>query len=362
VRPPARVVFAVDSPTYGGAEQCVIQLLRGLPPDLARAVVATEPVPGQLVAAAAAAGAPLIRVGSIRGTGDGAERVAAAIAGLRPDVVHVNFIDPRTCVELLEGAVAAGAPVVVDVHMTGGLDAGTDLRRLGAAYAGVTAVVARSRRVAAELLDVPTLPPSRVHVVRNGVPVDRPEVRQPRGAGPFRVRSVGRLTVQKGFDVLVAATRELLAAGVAVDVAVAGRGREMSALVEAAAGLPVRFVGFVDDVPGFLAGCDAFCLPSRAEALPLALLEAAVAGLPCVATDVGDIGSALGDIALVVPPEDPAALAWALRALATDDRLRERLAARARAVGTARFDERRAVAAIDAVYRAALARPARATG
>jgi glycosyltransferase involved in cell wall biosynthesis len=360
VKPPARVVLAVDSPTYGGAERCVIQLLRGLPADLATAVVATEPVPDQLVAAAA--GAPLVRVGPIRGTGDGAERVAAAVAGLRPDVVHVNFIDPRTCVELLEGAVAAGAPVVVDVHMTGGLGGGTEFRRLRAAYAGAATVVARSRRVAAELLGALPLPPDRVRVVRNGVPLGPPMVRQPRGAGPFRVRSVGRLTVQKGFDVLVEATRELVAAGVAVEVAVAGRGRDRAALVDAAAGLPIRFVGFVDDVPSFLADADAFCLPSRAEALPLALLEAAVAGLPCVATDVGDIGAELGDIALVVPPEDPAALAWALRALAVDDRLRERLAARARGVGAGRFDERRTVAAVAAAYRATLARPARAVG
>ena len=261
------------------------------------------------------------------------------------ELVHVNLTDPATCADALAGAVASGVPTVADVHMSGLLDPA-----LAAAYRGCTAVLARSRKVADLLAGGYGIAPV---VVRNGVPVGPPAA--PRPGGPLRVRAVGRLTPQKGFDLLVDATRRLVAAGLDVDVAVAGDGRDREALAVAARGLPLRLVGFVSDVPAFLADADIFCLPSRAEGLPLALLEAVLAGLPCVACDVGDVAAAVADLAIVIPPEDVDALTAALAALAADPTLRADLGTRARREGVARFDERTTVAAVGAVYRSALA-------
>jgi glycosyltransferase involved in cell wall biosynthesis len=92
----------------------------------------------------------------------------------------------------------------------------------------------------------------------------------------------------------------------------------------------VRFCGFVGQPSSFLAGLDGFCLSSRREALPLALLEAMAEGLPCVVTDVGDVRTAVGEAALVVPSGDPTVLADALGQLLTDPALRRRLGRRAR--------------------------------
>jgi glycosyltransferase involved in cell wall biosynthesis len=92
----------------------------------------------------------------------------------------------------------------------------------------------------------------------------------------------------------------------------------------------VSFRGFVGDVPGFLRELDLFCLPSRREALPLALLEAMAAGLPCVATDVGDVRTAVADAALLVPPDDERALTEALDGLLRDPVRRACLGRRAR--------------------------------
>ena len=358
MRGPRHVVLVLDSPTYGGAEQCVVQLVRALPAAVARTVLATEPVPRQLAAAVRDSGWPLRTTPPVRGTPGGPERVAEAVAALHPDVVHVNLIDPATCVDALDGAVSAGSPTVADVHMTGTLGAGDPRRRLAATYAACSAVTARSRRIADLVRDGLAVPADRVHVVRNGVPVGpaaRPRAargRRPAGE-PARIRCVGRLTAQKGFDLLLAATRRLIAAGHDLDVAVAGDGRDRDVLVRQADGLPVRFVGFVADVPAFLAGADLFCLPSRAEALPLALLEAVVAGLPCVAADVGDIAEVLGDLVVVVPPEDVDALTAALAELLVDPARRQRLGDRARREGVRRFDERTTVGAVLDVYRRA---------
>lgn len=340
------VVHVVDSATYGGAEECVLQLLRARTgPAL---VLATSPVPERFAEGVEAQDCPLVALPPVRGRPHGPARVASAVAGPGPDVVHVNLIDPGTCVDALEGALGSGAPVVADVHMSGTV-ADPD-GRVARAYAGCAAVIARSARVASLLTTAFGLPAGHVRVVGNGVPVPLAPVPVRSGGGPVRIRAVGRLTAQKGFDVLIEATRRMVAAGHRVDVAVAGEGRDRAALVAAAAGLPVRFRGFVADVPAFLREADVFCLPSRAEALPLALLEAVVAGLPCVATDAGDIASTVDGLATVVPPGDVGALTGALSALVADPQLRAVLAARARAAA-GRFDVRRSVGAVHSLYR-----------
>jgi glycosyltransferase involved in cell wall biosynthesis len=331
------VAYVVDSPTYGGAERCVVQLVAGLP-ELRRTVLATDPMPPRFAAAVVAAGGRGRTLPPVRGRARGSSRVAAAVLGA--DLVHVNLIDPATCADALVGAVSSGVPTIADVHMTGPVDP-----RLAPAYQACTAVLARSRPVAAALAGAYGIEPV---VVRNGVPPPVPA--PPRPAGPVRIRGVGRLTAQKGFDLLIGATRRLRAAGHAVDVAVAGEGRDAAAL---AAQDDVRFVGFVDDVPGFLAGADLFCLPSRAEALPLALLEAVAAGLPCVAADVGDISAELGDLVELVPPGEVDALTAALARLVAEPGRRAALGARA-AAGAGRFDERATIAAVRDVYAAVL--------
>jgi glycosyltransferase involved in cell wall biosynthesis len=250
--------------------------------------------------------------------------------------------DPAGCGPVLAAVVGTGLPTVADVHMTGTVEPG-----LAPAYRGCAAVLVRSAQVGRRLSAAYGVTPT---VVRNGVRIG--PAAGPGNGGPLRVRAVGRLTAQKGFDLLIEATRRLLADGVPVEVAIAGEGRDAVALAAAARDLPVRLAGHQDDVPAFLAGADVFCLPSRAEALPLALLEAVVAGLPCVAADVGDIAAELGDLVVLVPPEDPAALTAALAGLAADPAARRRLGAHARAAALARFDERDTVATVAAAYAA----------
>jgi glycosyltransferase involved in cell wall biosynthesis len=281
------------------------------------------------------------------------------VAATRPELVHVNLVDPAANRVLLGVAGAGPAPAVATAHMIG--TTGSGLSRIGLAvvYGRLAAVSAVSAEVRDLLTDRLRLPPGLVRVVRNGVEPLRPapDRRAGRlvGGGPLVVGGVGRLTRQKGFDLLVEATRRLVREGWPVEVRLAGVGRERERLAAAAAGLPIRLAGFIHDVPGFLARLDVFCLPSRAEGLPLALLEAMMAGLPCLATAVGGVPAAVGDAALVVPPDDVDALTKALRRLLGDSRLRAELAGRARALAVRDFDVARMVAATVAVYDEALA-------
>jgi len=97
----------------------------------------------------------------------------------------------------------------------------------------------------------------------------------------------------------------------------------------------VLLLGARQDVPRLLAASDLYVSSSHWEGLPLAILEAMMAGLPVVATDVGDIPRLItADTGLVIPPHQPRAIAEAIAELLRDPgQLREMgAAARARAM------------------------------
>ena len=119
----------------------------------------------------------------------------------------------------------------------------------------------------------------------------------------------------------------------------------------------VRFAGQQRDVAPWLNAFDAFALPSTAnEGVPQALLQAMFAGIPCVTTAVGAIPEIArdGETALVVPPNDPQALAAAIARLLADRTLGERLAASARAFVAPRFGLATMLDRMDAAFRRAI--------
>ena len=155
-----------------------------------------------------------------------------------------------------------------------------------------------------------------------------------RGADPASggrpvVLAVGRLTPQKGFDVLLHAAERWRGRCPAPVLAIAGEGPLAEALAGQAqrAGLTVRFLGRRDDVPALLAAADVVVVPSRWEGQPLIVQETLRAGTPLVASRTGGIPDLTGeDAALLVPPGDAGALAAAVASLLDDPRRRAALA------------------------------------
>jgi glycosyltransferase involved in cell wall biosynthesis len=133
---------------------------------------------------------------------------------------------------------------------------------------------------------------------------------------------VGRLSFEKGVDVFLRACAHLRDTGRVVSGVVVGDGPERHRLEALRDALGLRdVVEFRPSTPGvrsIYAAIDALVIPSRSEGLPNVLLEALAADLPVVATAVGGIPEVLNDsmAGLVVPAEDPTALAEAMGRIA----------------------------------------------
>ncbi|NDU77034.1 glycosyltransferase [Actinomadura sp. DSM 109109] len=152
------------------------------------------------------------------------------------------------------------------------------------------------------------------------------------------VACVGRLSYEKGVDLLLEAWERVTARHPGWRLHVYGNGPDEADLRAraAAAGLSgsVEFRGVVSDVEEALVEASVFALPSRAEGFPMSVLEAMAYGLPAVAFDCAPGVRALiedGTGGLLVPPGDTTAFAAALGRLIEDPELRRALGAGARA-------------------------------
>jgi glycosyltransferase involved in cell wall biosynthesis len=212
---------------------------------------------------------------------------------------------------LLEWIVARRADAVCWVSA----DLAARLRRRGAADGGRALVAAPA-----------SPPPSPAQLARARADLGEP--------GLPVVLAAGRLTAQKGFDVLLSAAGRWQQLQPRPVLAIAGEGPLRPALEARAraGGLPVRFLGQRGDVPALLAAADVVVVPSTWEGQPLIVQEALRAGRPLVASRTGGIPWLTGeDGALLVAPGDPTALAGAVRHVLTDKDAAARLSAAATA-------------------------------
>jgi glycosyltransferase involved in cell wall biosynthesis len=245
------------------------------------------------------------------------------------------------------------------------------LRRRLAMRAAV-AVSAKTVAVSAPLADHLSrdlcVPRTRILTIRNGVrwvPPERVKLREELGLGPTDrlLVAVGNLYPVKGHGHLIAAVAQLADRHPGLHLAIAGRG-ELEAAFRFLArqrGIAerVHFLGLRADVAAVLAAADIFALPSLSEGLPLALLEAMFAGCPIVATDVGDVRSALdqGSAGMLVAPGATDALADAIDCLLRDPERARSLGDRAAARARAEYDLSRMVDRYVSLYDAARAAP-----
>lgn len=169
-------------------------------------------------------------------------------------------------------------------------------------------------------------PDLTVHDMPNFGPLEVRPVKAAPDDTPL-IGALGRLHVNKGFDILLEAAAILKANGQDFRLKIAGDGPEKAALqsrVETLGlGEQVELCGWVDAPADYLSGLDLFILPSRVEPFGLVVTEAMAAGVPVVSSDIDgprDILKPDGQPALgtLCPAEDPQALASAITTAITD--------------------------------------------
>lgn len=243
------------------------------------------------------------------------------------------------------GALRSRTPLIALVHQPLALDPDLDNTQADAfreteriALSAAARVVVTSEATARIVVADYDVPSQRISVVRPGN--DRVPPAPGSNDGLVRLLSVGSVVPIKGYDVLIAAVATL--ADMPWRLTIAGdRTRNPAAVAQLYADIETHGLGDRVAVLGavppervmelFLAS-DIFVLASRFEGYGMAVAEAIAHGLPVVSTMVGAIPQTVpAGTGLLVPPNDPAALAQALRRLIGDPAERRRLATNARA-------------------------------
>ena len=289
--------------------------------------------------------------------------LAALVARLQPKVVHTHGYRA----DVIGGAVARAhrIPTVSTVHgFTGGGPKNRLYERLQClSLRRANAVMAVSAPLV-NLLVRAGIPRGKIHCVPNGFEpggqtLTRAAAREELGipAAGLVVGWVGRLSREKGADVMLDALAECDRGW---RLSMIGEGREGHRLQQQAARLGiadrVMWHGSVADAGSLLTAFDAFVLSSRTEGTPITLLEAMHACVPIVATRVGGVTDVVTSVdALLVPAENPRAIAQALGESARERPAAKLRSAHARNRALQSFDAVSWLATVDSVYRAARA-------
>jgi len=348
----------------GGAEEMVLNLVRGLPPRF-EPVVCCIHAPGPMGEEIRATGVPFRVLGLTPGLKRPFDVLAIRdyLREMAPQILH-----PFLLTASLYGraaAMLARVPVVLGTEV----NIYANKRRWHALaerllMGRTDAVIASAESVRDFYVEQVHADPDRVEVIYNAV--DWSALRQTQSRDEMRAALgipveapvagiIARLTEQKGHRDLFEALASTPALA-ATHVLVVGDGDLRATLQEMVRerglGARVHFLGARRDLGNLLGASDLFVMPSWWEGLPLSMILALGAGLGVVATRVAGIPEVVrhDETGLLVEPRDPAALGAAMARLVSDPTLRARLGSAAKAFVTPRFGVDGYIASVSALY------------
>lgn len=360
----ARVALATTSLARGGAETQVVQLAIGLRARGWETSVISLVEPAAFVAELAQARVPVHSLGMQPGVANprGYIRLLGLLRGLRPQILHSHLFHANQMARLarllcpVPGLISTLHSVAESGRASRNIFWRDCAYRVTDPFGDVTVAVAEA--VARRHAAARAVPQRKLRVIPNGVDTGRfrpdaarrERVRRSLGLGPeFVWLAAGRLMWKKGYETLLDAFDRCPKAVLLI----AGTGPEEDEL-RRRAGASVRFLGERDDVADLMCAGDGFVQSSLVEGLPMALLEAASSGLPCVAADTGGVAEV--GAADLVSPGNAEALARAMtRIMALSAEERQGMGLTARAQVVARFEASIVLTRWEELYREMLA-------
>ncbi|HEX8082726.1 MAG TPA: glycosyltransferase family 4 protein [Solirubrobacteraceae bacterium] len=369
---PLRVLAVIDSLTWGGAEMLLGDFAAGAPAagielDVAYLQGVDEsPAAARLLAQGVE---PVLVPITLLHDPRGFARVVRHVRRLRPDVVHTHL----GYADLLGGMAARAAriPFFSTLHVMAWDERGRDAaknRLMAFARRRAHKVIAVSDAARDAYLATGWDRPEHVVVVRNGIPGRaRPgagvAVREELGLAPddVVVTMLAVLREGKGHDVAIEAVGALRERFPALRLLVLGEGPHRPEIERMAAPLGDRVLlaGQRNDVMDVLDATDVLLHPTRIDALPTSLIEAAAAGVPVVATRVGGVPEIVEDgVGGVLVPAPPSAepVTAALGSLLEDPARRAAMGAAARRTFEERFTAEKWAARLRELYEEAVDR------
>jgi glycosyltransferase involved in cell wall biosynthesis len=315
-----RVGFVCPALKVGGAERFLAALVRALPARGVEASVVALNGRGRFFEELQSAGVDA-RFADVRSRYDapGILRAYSMVKAGRPDVVVSQSVDAHVIGHL--AARTASVPHIAIEHQQPELRPAAHRRALVRLVAPRVAAVVAVTGAQRGMLEAAGYSRDAIRVIPNGVgrpPItrERDDFRAELGAAGDEVLAllVATLRPEKDPVVFVDAVAEARRMGCRVRGVVAGSGSEL-ALVERRArdAGGVTVLGERSDVSDLMAASDVVCLSSRAEALPMVVLEAMAVGRPILATDVGGLREVVtADVGRLVPPGSSLLFAEAL--------------------------------------------------
>jgi glycosyltransferase involved in cell wall biosynthesis len=256
-------------------------------------------------------------------------RLVRLVRAWKPEVIHSHMVHANLMVRALRLFVPA--PVLIStIHniYEGGTVRMTAYRLTNCLVDQMTIV---SQAAAERFISEGIVPRKLLRVIPNGVdmprfwgvpPTARESVRLGLGLqGKFLWLAVGRFEIAKDYGTMLRAFAIVRRQHADTALLLVGRGSlqpQFEALADSLSlGSDVWFLGVREDVPELMPAADGYVMSSAWEGMPTVLLEAAAAGLPIVATEVGGNSEIVrrGESGLLVPPRNPDALAQAMLAL-----------------------------------------------
>lgn len=351
---PLHVLHLLGNAIVGGMETTVIRLARELPRDVFR-LTALCPFEGAVTSALREADCDVL-IGAVRDDPVWAtvQMATTFVHDEGVDVLHAHLSNAHVLGALVSSL--TGRPCAATIH--GRAVPMLDLEAHRFAEAMHLCVVCGIAYSHARALGVPV---ERLHLIPNGVPdPESPlDIAALLGLAPGTpcIGFIGRLSPEKAPDAFLRVAWMVANTHAKAAFVVIGNGPMRASLVASAdaygIGNRVHFLGERDDVGALLSSLAIVVVPSQAEGMPLAMMEAMAAGVPVIATAVGGIPELIEHqrSGLLVAPGDVAAIAAYVGALLADPPRRQALGARARARAVAAWPQRASAFRMAELYR-----------